>query len=153
MSTTNTVKRWWDMYFPETPTNVAVLGSGLCVVPGPRVRVQVKAKEQQPDAVLIDKVTNTYTFRSNRATEVREGAVPGLTAYDIEALKDRELYGGNNRKGKASNIKNAHAKALWCDGCTVPEIASATGMGDSWVEKRVAAFGAALSLEMAENKK
>lgn len=153
MNLLTSIKSAFAAYFPETPENVAVLGSGLCVVPGPRVRAQVKAKEQQPDAVLIDKITNTYTFRSNRATEVREGAVPGLTVYDIEALKDRELYGGNNRKGKASNIKNAHAKALWCDGCTVPEIASATGMGDSWVEKRVAAFGAALSLEMAENKK
>lgn len=137
-------------YFPEIPQNFATLGGAYIAVPPPKKQAAKVVEQKQADAYIIQPETNTYGFRSNRATDVHEGSVPHLTNYDVQALIDRELWGAKGRKGATANAKTATAKALWHDGCTPAEIQSGTGMSESWVEKRVAAFAAALSAELSE---
>ena len=92
-------------------------------------------------------------FRTATAINQNEGAVPDLTAYDIDELKGKTptLWGSENTKrGRVTNSNNLKAKAAWYAGGNAPAIAKAVNQSDSWAEKRHAAFEAALKRENAE---
>lgn len=130
-----------------------------CLLPPPKVRQAAPKQTKQADIYAIDEKRNEYGFNFATASVQADGSRPELTAYDIEELKARDLWGQErtarghkNRKGIKTNADNARAKAAWHVGGNMAEIAKATGLGDSWSEKRNAAFEAALRAENAESK-
>lgn len=134
-------------YFPEIPESVGVLAAGTCVLPLPTKKHKAPPKDKARDSYLEREETMTFGFRSNKANLQHEGSVQNLTAEDVQALSERNLWGQESKKGRAANQRTALAKALWHDGNTVKDVMAATGMSESWVEHRFAAFVAALSIE------
>ena len=115
----------------------------LCVLPRPVQKV-AKGKAAAPvrDSYLDDKETNRWGFHHGKEAE-RTGAEKWLTGFDKEALRERDLLG----VGRKVQIQNEKCKERWATGDSVAECMAAMGKSDSWVEKRYAAFGAALSKE------
>lgn len=89
-------------------------------------------------------VSGTFGFLDDKEAE-REGAVNWLTNYDKAALKERGVWGG-----KKVVMQNETCKKRWAIGDSVGDCARQMNLSDSWVEKRYAAFGAALSEERGE---
>lgn len=143
---------YFDFLVPSTP----VIG---CRLPPPKQRQQAPKQAKQADGYWIDESTRTMGFRTATAQNQNDGAVPELTAFDLEELKARELWGNEitarghkNKRGIKTNLDNARAKQAWYTGGNAAEIAKAVGLGDSWAEKRHGAFEAALRQECAETK-
>lgn len=123
---------------------------GLSVLPPPPApKEKGKAKEKEPGVYDISvtynergaPVSGTFGFRDDREAE-REGAVNWLTNFDKSALQERGVWGG-----KKVVAQNATCKKRWVLGDNVGDCARYMKLSDSWVEKRFAAFGAALSEE------
>jgi hypothetical protein len=115
---------------------------GVCYLPAPPPR---KAKRKEPERVAsiydIDKDRKFFGFHMDDPAN-REGATKWCTEYDIEALKDRQIWGG-----KKVVSQNETCKSLWYAGESVADTARTMGLSGSWVEKRFGAFSAALSEE------
>ena len=141
------IQTFRDAYFPELPENVGILAQGTCVIPLPIKKQKAPPKETVRDSYIEREETMTFGFRSNKASIQHEGSVQHLTSEDVQALSERNLWGQETNKGKAANQRTALAKALWHDGQTVKDVIAATGMSESWVEHRFAAFAAALMVE------
>lgn len=130
-----------------------------CLLPPPKVRAAAPKQVKPADIYAIDEDRNEFGFNFATAKIQNDGARPELTAFDYEELKARDLWGQEktargkqNKKGIKTNADNARAKAAWYTGASAAEIAKATGLGDSWAEKRNAAFEAALCRESEETK-
>lgn len=129
---------------------------GRSILPLPvqkRAPAAVK-KEKKPTSVFdIDvqyndrgnPVSGTFGFYTASVEADRKGAVRHCTGYDKQELEDRGLSGGN--KVQAQNEK---CKALWFAGETVAAAMAEMKLSDSWIEKRFAAFSAALSAELSK---
>lgn len=130
---------------PPVETNLRVLAHGYSALPLPAVRHKI-TKEKPVDAFLENRDTNTWGFNQATADRHNEGSVDALTAYDVDALKDRNQWpaNGTNRKVRAK------MKSLWHSGATDKEIAAASCCSESLVEKITAAFSAALSRQLGE---
>ena len=135
---------------------------GRCVLPMP-VQKQTPAavkKEKKPTSVFdIDvqyndrgnPVSGTFGFYTASTEADRKGAVRHCTGYDLQELQDRGLSGGNKVQAQ-----NERCKALWFSGETVAGAMaemklSGMPLSESWIEKRFAAFSAALSAESGAN--
>ncbi len=116
---------------------------GVCVLPAPpEARKRPDAPKVKREGVFtINEETRTFGFRDEKEA-AREGAVSTITGNDLHFLRERGLWGG--KKVQAQNIA---AKLAWHSGETVGECARSLGLSESWVEKRFAAFSAALSDE------
>jgi hypothetical protein len=129
---------------------------GRCVLPIP-VQKQAPAavkKEKKPTSVFdIDvqyndrgnPVSGTFGFYTASLEADRKGAVRHCTGYDIQELEGRGLSGG-----KKVQAQNERCKALWFSGETVAGAMAEMKLSDSWIEKRFAAFSAALSAELSK---
>ncbi len=129
---------------------------GRCVLPMP-IQKQAPAavkKEKKPTSVFdIDvqyndrgnPVSGTFGFYTASVEADRKGAVRYCTGYDLQELQDRGLSGG-----KKVQAQNERCKALWFSGETVAAAVSEMKLSDSWIEKRFAAFSAALSAELSK---
>lgn len=118
----------------------------LCVLPKPAVRV-AKGTAKKPVASIyeIDPERKHYGFHLESRETEREGAERWLTGLDRAELEQRSLGGG-----KKVIAENEKAKAAWAGGDTVVECAKTLRLSESWVEKRFAAFSAALSTERSQ---
>ncbi len=129
----------------ETPT-MQDLAKGLCVLPMPK-KYEHRKQEKQTDMYVIDEQRNEFGFHTATATRQVSGSQPGLTGEDVELLIERDYWGvGTGQKTATLRAKNAQCKRLWHEGNTDKEIAAATGMSVSWVEKRTGTFSFALSI-------
>lgn len=129
---------------------------GRCVLPMP-IQKQAPAavkKEKKPTSVFdIDvqyndrgnPVSGTFGFYTASVEADRKGAVRHCTGYDLQELQDRGLSGG-----KKVQAQNERCKALWFSGETVAGAMAEMKLSDSWIEKRFAAFSAALSAELSK---
>jgi hypothetical protein len=129
---------------------------GRCVLPMP-IQKQAPAavkKEKKPTSVFdIDvqyndrgnPVSGTFGFYTASVEADRKGAVRYCTGYDLQELQDRGLSGG-----KKVQAQNERCKALWFSGETVAGAMAEMKLSDSWIEKRFAAFSAALSAELSK---
>lgn len=122
---------------PQAPT-LAELAQGTCALPAPKVMVKVPKAEKVPDAFIEREETNTWGFRDVSGGMKRQNSVPELTESDVNALIERECWGG-----KAVQDLNIKCKELWFDGKTMPDVAKLLKRSPSWVEKRFGAFSAA----------
>jgi hypothetical protein len=122
----------------------------VSVLPPPPVPKAKGAKQvKEPGVYDIDvrynergaPVSGTFGFRDDKEAE-REGAVSWLTEFDKAALKERGVWGG-----KKVIAQNTTCKKRWMEGDNVGDCARFMRLSESWVEKRYAAFGAALSDE------
>lgn len=121
---------------------------GICYLPPkPAPKAYVPPPPPTPSIYEIDKDRQFFGFHMKEAAS-REGAVKHCTQYDKDALRTRLLWGG-----KKVVSQNEACKALWYAGESVADACKTIGLSDSWVEKRFAAFGAALSLELRETAK
>lgn len=129
-----------DLFPQFSPT---IVPAGVCVLPAPQEsRKRPDAPKVKREGVFtINEETRTFGFRDEKEA-AREGAVSTLTGYDLSVLRQRSLWGG-----KKVQSQNATAKVAWHNGETVGECARSLGLSESWVEKRFAAFSAALSDE------
>lgn len=138
---------------PETTT-----ACGRCVLPLPvqKSAPQAVKKEKKPTSVFdIDvqyndrgnPVSGTFGFYTASVEADRKGAVRHCTGYDQRELQDRGLSGGNKVRAQ-----NERCKALWFSGETVAAAMAEMRLSDSWIEKRFAAFSAALSAESSANQ-
>lgn len=121
----------------------------LCLLPPPPQTEKQKkgqAPKAQSDAYLINEATNTFGFRS-ASDAARTGAETWLTGFDKSVLHQKELTGGYEVMQS-----NAKAKERWALGDSVAECARAVNRSESWVQKRYAAFSAALSKERLQNE-
>ena len=83
-------------------------------------------------------------FRDDRMAD-REGAEKWLTNFDIDHLKQRNEWGDpKSKRGRAANARNLTCKIHWANLMSVDECAKQMGLSDSYVEKKYAAFSAAL---------
>lgn len=130
-----------------------------CRLPPPTIRQAAPKRAKQTDIFAIDEQRAEFGFRVATAINQQEGAVSDLTGWDIEELKARGLWGSEktlrgrtNKRGAKTNHDNLKAKAAWRGGGNAASIAKGVGLGDSWAEKRHAAFEAALSNERGEGK-
>lgn len=119
----------------------------VCVLPDPvAAKPKAPAAQKPPSVFVVNEETKTFGFRDDKEA-ARDGAVPHLTEHDRAALEERGIWGG-----KKVVKQNATAKTAWHDGKTVGQCAAAMGLSESWVEKRYAAFGAALLDERGEGE-
>lgn len=135
-----------DYINPPVTTDVRVLSTGMCVLPAPKQRQAAPPKPPPADLYVIDEYRNEFGFHTATAINQNKGSIPGLTGYDIDLLKERTLWG---KKGVVA--KNEQCKAHWHSGKTVKESATMLSLSPSWVEKRFAAFGTALSQEAGDS--
>jgi hypothetical protein len=129
---------------------------GRSILPLPvqkRAPAAVK-KEKKPTSVFdIDvqyndrgnPVSGTFGFYTASVEADRKGAVRHCTGYDKQELEDRGLSGGNKVQAQ-----NERCKSLWFAGETVTAAMAEMKLSDSWIEKRFAAFSAALSAELSK---
>lgn len=128
---------------PAQPKAVSVLP------PPPPPKVKGAKPKKEPGVYDIDvrydpkgrAVSGTFGFLDDKEAE-REGAVSWLTNFDKAALKERGIWGG-----KKVIAQNETCKKRWAEGDGVGDCARFMRLSESWVEKRYAAFGAALSVE------
>lgn len=134
----------------ETP----IRGRSILPLPVQKRAPAAVKKEKKPTSVFdIDvqyndrgnPVSGTFGFYTASVEADRKGAVRHCTGYDKQELEDRGLSGGN--KVQAQNEK---CKALWFAGETVAAAMAEMKLSDSWIEKRFAAFSAALSAELSK---
>ena len=129
-----------------------------CVLPPMVVRAKAVKQPEQRDLYEIDvqknekenAVSGVFGFNTAKAIIQNDGAVPDLTAFDIDELKSRRptLWGlERTTKGRETNANNLKAKGVWSRGGSAKEMATATRNSESWAEKRRAAFEAALKEE------
>lgn len=120
-----------------------------CVLPPVVVRAKVvKQPKEERDGYWIDEETRTMGFKTATAINQHDGATADLTAFDIDELRLRGLWGKEtDKRGRITNSNNLKAKAAWYQGGNASDIAKAVGNGDSWAEKRHGAFEAALKQE------
>ena len=131
---------------------------GRCVLPMPiqkQALAAVKKEKKQTSVFDIDvqyndrgnPVSGTFGFYTASVEADRKGAVRHCTGYDLQELDGRGLGGG-----KKVQAQNERCKALWFSGETVAAAMAEMRLSDSWIEKRFAAFSAALSAENAANQ-
>lgn len=89
--------------------------------------------------------SGTFDFASDKKGK-REGSVIYLTTYDEQELMLRNVYPKNVNLRKSIALQ----KKLWSNGETLEEMCLQTKYGESTVEKRNAAFSAALDRELAK---
>lgn len=127
--------------------------AALCVLPVPPKQKQ-RTPEQKPRTgmYVIDEEKNEFGWDDEASIRRDNGAVNYLTSGDIDALKERDLWTVNEKtkKGRAVIEKNRRAKKAWFDGKTKAECVALLNVSESWIEKRGAAFSAALSDEIGE---
>lgn len=140
---------WLASFFRFPTASDYEFGCVLPMPPPPQPRrAAQKPKETASDMFLIDEATQSYGFRTASAVQQRSGASPELSGLDVEELDLRGIWSDAWTKvAKTSRTNTARAKALWADGKMVAEIATLMGLSESWVEKRAAAFEAALKRE------
>lgn len=126
----------FKLIFPDQPQN-------LCVLPARQVRpVKGTPSKQQDSMFVIDPERQHFGFHLNSDGTEREGAENWLTGFDKQVIAERDLSGG-----KKVTAQNERCKTLWCEGETVAQCTKTMRLSGSWVEKRFAAFGAALNQE------
>ncbi len=136
------------------PEETPIRGRSILPIPAQKRAPAAVKKEKKPTSVFdIDvqyndrgnPVSGTFGFYAASTEADRKGAVRHCTGYDKQELEDRGLSGGN--KVQAQNEK---CKALWFAGETVAAAMAEMKLSDSWIEKRFAAFSAALSAELSK---
>ncbi len=136
------------------PEELPIRGRSILPLPVQKRAQAAVKKEKKPTSVFdIDvqyndrgnPVSGTFGFYTASTEADRKGAVRHCTGYDLQELQDRGLSGGN--KVQAQNEK---CKALWFAGETVAAAMAEMKLSDSWIEKRFAAFSAALSAELSK---
>jgi hypothetical protein len=133
-----------SLFTPSVPHQ-----NGLCLLPRPaeqKKQQKGQAPKAQSDAYLINERTNTFGFRS-ASDAARTGAEKWLTGFDKSEIESRNLAGGYE-----VIQSNSLAKERWALGDSVAECARVVNRGESWVQKRYAAFSAALSKEREQNE-
>lgn len=143
------MNEWLASFFRFPTASDYEFGCVLPPPPAPQPRRAVpKPKESASDMYLIDKATQSYGFHTASAVQQRSGASAQLSGLDEEELELRGIWSAARTKvAKTSRTNTARAKAFWADGKMVAEIATLMGLSESWVEKRAAAFEAALKRE------
>lgn len=136
---------WSALAGPELTTDLGVNSKGLCALPMPKTMAKAPKVKVQ-DAYVLNHDTNTWGFNQTTADRHNDGSVDALTAYDIDALKQRNQWPSNSSNRKV----RAKMKSLWHSGATDKEIATACGCSESLSEKITAAFSAALSQQLGE---
>lgn len=134
----------------------------VSVLPPPVKVKREKVKATDPLLSQIDErvtynergaaISGTIAWEDNAAVRQKMGAIEQLTAYDIAALKDAELWpvSPNTERGRKSIERTKKAKRMWYNGAAKQEVMSALSMSESWVEKRGTAFATALSQEIGD---
>lgn len=121
----------------------------LCLLPPPP-QTEKQKKGQAPkaasDLYVIDEDRRQFGFRT-ASDAARTGAETWLTGFDKSEIESRNLTGGYEVMQS-----NAKAKERWALGDSVAECARSVNRGESWVQKRYAAFSAALSKERLQNE-
>lgn len=142
----NSLKTVWTAIAGEPITNdFRALTAGYHVLPSPVKRTKIVQTKPQ-DAYLENERTNTWAFNQTTADRHNDGSADALTAYDVDALKERQQWPSNSTNRKV----RAKMKSLWHSGATDKEIATACGCSESLSEKVTAAFSAALSRQLGE---
>jgi len=136
-------------------TSVPAQPKAVCILPMPPApKPKGEKPKKEPGVYDINvqynkagaPVSGTFGFRSDMEAE-RSGAVDWLTNFDKAALKERGIWGG-----KKVIAQNEGCKKRWANGDTVADCSRSMRLSDSWVEKRYAAFGVALSEETGQTR-
>jgi len=131
-----------------------IRGRSILPLPAQKRAPAAVKKEKKPTSVFdIDvqyndrgnPVSGTFGFYTASTEADRKGAVRHCTGYDLQELQDRGLSGGNKVQAQ-----NERCKSLWFAGETVAAAMAEMKLSDSWIEKRFAAFSAALSAELSK---
>ena len=131
-----------------------IRGRSILPLPAQKRAPEAVKKEKKPTSVFdIDvqyndrgnPVSGTFGFYTASTEADRKGAVRHCTGYDLQELQDRGLSGGNKVQAQ-----NERCKSLWFAGETVAAAMAEMKLSDSWIEKRFAAFSAALSAELSK---
>ena len=136
------------------PETTPIRGRSILPLPVQKRAPAAVKKEKKPTSVFdIDvqyndrgnPVSGTFGFYTASVEADRKGAVRHCTGYDKQELEDRGLSGGNKVQAQ-----NERCKSLWFAGETVAAAMAEMKLSDSWIEKRFAAFSAALSAELSK---
>lgn len=137
---------------PVYPVDLCVLPAPVIKPPPGRVNIQ-KASDsiiETETSVFGDKaktkiVSGTFDFSMGKVGK-REGSVTYLTTYDEQELIARNVYPQNANLRKPIAVQ----KELWSAWASIEEMCQKTKLKESIIEKRNAAFQAALDRALAK---
>lgn len=146
----NSLKQVWSaLAGPELTTDLGVNSRGLCALPMPKAMAKAPKQGDKADSFIISKETLTFGFnKATAALNQQDGSVPNITDYDFKYLQLNTQW----PKKKANQALRYKLKEHWHSGATVGEAITATGAGQSTVEKIYACFSAGLTEEINSKK-
>lgn len=146
----NSLKQVWSaLAGPELTNDLGVNSRGLCALPMPKAMAKAPKQGDKADSFIISKETLTFGFnKATAALNQQDGSVQNITDYDFKYLQLNTQW----PKKKANQALRHKLKEHWHGGATVGEAMTATGAGQSTVEKIYACFSAGLAEEVNSKK-